>query len=68
MGWVHHHTGGASFGRLASGNWHLRVAGSGLPALHTIENPDRVLTIQPGENRQVALRGTLRLPDRGTIR
>jgi hypothetical protein len=66
-------TGDASFDRLAGGNWHLRVAGSGLPALHSIENPERVLTIQPGENRQVALRvlpqrRTLRLLDRGTIR
>lgn len=66
-------TGCASFDRLPGGQWRLRVASSGLPALHTIENPDRTLTLEPGESQQVAVRilpqrRTLRLLDQGTIR
>ncbi|MEI9894762.1 MAG: hypothetical protein WDN28_12965 [Chthoniobacter sp.] len=66
-------TGYASFDRLPGGPWTLRVASSDLPALHTIENPERTLLLQPGETQQVALRilpqhRTLRLLDHGTIR
>jgi len=51
----------------------LRVASSDLPALHTIENPERTLTLKPGETQQVALnvlpqRRTLLMLDHGTIR
>jgi hypothetical protein len=66
-------SGSATFERLAGGAWKLRVAGSDLPALHFIENPERTLTLQPGENQPVAIRlvpqrRTLRVLDRGTIR
>ena len=66
-------TGRAAFDRLPGGPWKLRVAGSDLPALHTIENPERTLTLKSGESQQVALRvvpqrRTLRLLDHGTIR
>jgi hypothetical protein len=66
-------TGCASFDRLPAGRWNLRVASSDLPALHTIENPERMLTLKPGEIQQVALRvlpqrRTLRLLDQGTVR
>ncbi len=66
-------TGRASFDRLPGGRWTLRVAGSDLPALHTIENAERTLTLKPGESQQVALRvvpqrRTLKLLDHGFIR
>lgn len=66
-------TGSAAFDLLPGGRWNLRVASGDLPALHTIESPERTLTLKPGESQQVALRvlpqrRTLRLLDRGTIR
>ncbi|MEN3370010.1 MAG: hypothetical protein V7609_2153 [Verrucomicrobiota bacterium] len=66
-------TGAVSFQRLAAGPWKLRVAGNALPALHTIEQPERSLALKPGESQQVLLRvvphrRTLRLLDRGAIR
>jgi hypothetical protein len=66
-------TGSASFDRLPSGPWKLRVASNDLPAHHTMENPERPLTLKPGEGQQVIFRvlpqrRTIRLLDRGTIR
>ncbi|MGB8167062.1 MAG: hypothetical protein WCF18_06190, partial [Chthoniobacteraceae bacterium] len=66
-------TGAASFERLPGGAWKLRVASSDLPALYTIEAPERTLTLRPGESRAIAVRvvpqkRTLRLLDHGTIR
>jgi hypothetical protein len=66
-------TGTASFDRLPGGSWKLRVAGKDLPALHTIENPERPLALKPDESPQVVFRllpqrRTIRLLDRGTIR
>lgn len=66
-------TGNASFDRLPSGLWKLRVASSDLPAHHTMENPERTLRLKPGEIQRIAVRllpqrRTIRLLDRGTIR
>ena len=66
-------TGSASFDRLPSGPWKLRVASRDLPAHHTLENPERTFTLKAGEVERVAVRllpqrRTIRLLDRGTIR
>lgn len=66
-------TGSAAFDRLPGGPWKLRVAAGSLPAYHTIENPERTLTLKAGESQQVSIRvlpqrRTIRLLDRGTVR
>lgn len=66
-------TGNVAFDRLPGGPWKLRVAASSLPVHHTIENPERIITIKAGESQQVTirvvpLRRTIRLLDRGTVR
>ncbi|MEO6738763.1 MAG: hypothetical protein ABIP20_00830 [Chthoniobacteraceae bacterium] len=66
-------SGTATFERLLAGRWTVRIASSDLPPLHTIENPERTLTLAPGASAQLAVRvlpqrRTFRLLDRGTIR
>ncbi len=65
--------GHAAFDRLPAGNYHLRTAAADLPPLHTIDTPERRLTLKPGETETVAIRilpqrRTLRLMDQGSIR
>lgn len=64
--------GNAAFDRLPAGNYRLRVAASELPPLHTIETPERTLTLKPAETETVPIRilpqrRTLRMLEQGSI-
>lgn len=48
--------GRVSFDRLPGGQWELRIASDALPPLHAIEEPARVVALQPGESRRVEAR------------
>jgi hypothetical protein len=65
--------GHAAFDRLSPGTWRVRLAAEELPPLHSIDQPDRTLTLIAGEQEQVtarivAQRRTLRMVDGGAIR
>ncbi|MDB6073431.1 MAG: hypothetical protein JWO89_1071 [Verrucomicrobiaceae bacterium] len=65
--------GCAAFDRLLPGPWRIRFAASDLPALCSIENSERTVTLKPGENsealaRVVPQKRTFKMLDSGTIR
>ena len=65
--------GCATFERLVSGPWRLRLSAPDLPAHTVLDNPERELTLKPGKNLEVIAKvlpqkRTFKMLDQGTIR
>lgn len=65
--------GCASFDRLLTGRWTVRLATNDLPAQYHLEEAERTVTLKPGKNLEVAVRvlpqkRTLKILDSGTIK